>query len=78
MKVAISIPDSVFAQAERLAQELHVPRSKLYAEAIAEYLERHGGSAVTAKLNAVYSEQSCEVEPAFAQAQSATLSDEAW
>lgn len=78
MKVAISIPDPVFAEAERLAQELHVPRSKLYAEAIAQYLERHGGSAVTAKLNAVYSEQPSEVEPEFAYAQAMILSNEAW
>jgi metal-responsive CopG/Arc/MetJ family transcriptional regulator len=78
MKVAISLPDPVFAEAERLAQELHVPRSKLYADAIAQYLERHGGSAVTAKLNAVYSEQSSIVEPEFAHAQSAILSNEAW
>jgi len=78
MKVAISIPDPVFAEAERLAQELHVPRSKLYADAIAQYLEMHGGAAVTARLNAVYSEQPSDVEPEFAYAQSAILDNEAW
>jgi metal-responsive CopG/Arc/MetJ family transcriptional regulator len=78
MKVAISLPDPVFAEAERLARELHVPRSKLYADAIAQYLERHGGAAVTAKLNAVYSEQPSNVEPEFANAQSAVLRNEAW
>jgi metal-responsive CopG/Arc/MetJ family transcriptional regulator len=78
MKVAISLPDPVFSAAERLAQELHVPRSKLYADAIAQYLERHGSSAVTAKLNAVYSQQASELEPEFARAQSSILSNEAW
>ena len=78
MKVAISLPDPLFSEAERLAQELHVPRSKLYADAIAQYLERHGGSAVTAKLNVVYSEQPSKVGPEFAHVQSAMLSDEAW
>jgi len=78
MKVAISLPDTVFIAAERLAEELHVPRSKLYADAIAQYLERHGASAVTAKLNVVYSQQPSALEPEFARAQSASLSNETW
>jgi len=78
MKVAISLPDPVFTAAEQLANELHVPRSQLYAEAIAQYLERHGGSAVTTKLNAVYSEQPSQVPAEFARAQSDILSNEAW
>lgn len=78
MKVAISLPDPVFADAERLVQELHVSRSKFYADAIAQYLARHGGAAVTAKLNAVYSEQPSNVEPEFAHAESAVIRNEAW
>jgi predicted transcriptional regulator len=78
MKVAISLPDSVFTAAEHLAKELRVPRSQLYAEAIAQYLERRGGLAVTAKLNSVYSEQEAQVPAEFARAQSNILSNEAW
>lgn len=78
MKVAISLPDPVFTAAEQLAKELRVPRSQLYAEAIAQYLERRGGSAITAKLNAVYSRQESAVPAEFARAQSSILSNEAW
>lgn len=78
MKVAISLPDPVFKAAEQLAKELRLPRSQLYAEAIAQYLERRGGSAITAKLNSVYSEHESQVPAEFARAQSARLSNEAW
>lgn len=78
MKVAISLPDPVFTAAEQLAKELRLPRSQLYAEAIAQYLERRGGSAITAKLNSVYSERESKVPAEFARAQSASLSNEAW
>jgi len=78
MKVAISLPDPVFTAAEQLAKQLHLPRSQLYAEAIAQYLERRGGTAITAKLNSIYSEQQSVVPAEFARAQSANLSNEAW
>jgi predicted transcriptional regulator len=66
MKVAISLPDPVFTAAELLAKELRVPRSQLYAEAIAQYLERRGGSAITAKLDSVYSGNGSQVPAEFA------------
>ncbi|MGQ0801040.1 MAG: hypothetical protein ACT4NL_13135 [Pseudomarimonas sp.] len=78
MKVAISLPDPVFTAAEQLAKELRLPRSQLYAEAIAQYLERRGGSAVMAKLNSVYSAQESKVPAEFARAQSDILINEAW
>ena len=41
MKTAISIPDRVFQDAERLAEKLHKSRSQMYSEAVAEYVARH-------------------------------------
>lgn len=78
MKVAISLPDPIFEAAEHLAQELHIPRSQLYAEALAAYLSSHGGAAITARLNAVYASESAAVEPALAQAQLKSLGHETW
>ncbi len=78
MKVAISLPDPVFAAAEQLAKELRVPRSQLYAEAISQYLDRRGSSAITAKLNSVYSEQQSDVPVEFARAQRVVVRNEAW
>ena len=78
MKVAISLPDPIFEAAEHLAQELHIPRSQLYAEALSAYLSTHSSSAVTAKLNAVYAAEPSQVEPALAHAQLQALDHEAW
>jgi hypothetical protein len=41
MKTAISIPDDVFADAERLARRLKKSRSELYSRAIREYIGEH-------------------------------------
>ena len=54
MKTAISIPDAVFQNAERLARRLARSRSQLYSEAIAEYVARHTSDAITEALDAVY------------------------
>ena len=53
MKTAVSLPDDVFDQAERLARRLRKSRSALYREAIAEYVARHEPEALTAKLDEV-------------------------
>lgn len=53
MKTAISLPDAVFQDAERLAKRLKKSRSELYREAVAEYVARHQPEAVTAALDAV-------------------------
>ena len=53
MKTAVSIPDDVFEEAERLAGRLQTSRSRLYARALAEFLARHGDDRVTAAMDAV-------------------------
>lgn len=78
MKVAISVPDPIFEAAERLAHELNMPRSQLYAEALSSYVGSRGAAAITEKLNAVYSVECSRIEPALAEAQRRSLSDETW
>ena len=51
MKTAISLPDAIFQDAERLARRLKKSRSELYKEAVAEYVARHEPEAVTEALN---------------------------
>ena len=53
MKTAISVPDRVFKNAERHARRTGKSRSELYADAMAEYLLRHGPDHVTEKMNEV-------------------------
>lgn len=78
MKVAISLPDPLFSAAEHLAEQLHVSRSQLYAQALAEYLERRQENVVRERLNAVYGLASEGVEPAMQKAQLKVLDNEAW
>jgi predicted transcriptional regulator len=51
MKTAVSIPDDVFAGAERLAHRTKQSRSHIYSAAVREYVARHSGDAVTEAMN---------------------------
>ena len=53
MKVAVSIPDDIFEEADRLARELKTSRSQLYSRALKEFLTRHAGEHVTEAMNRV-------------------------
>jgi hypothetical protein len=59
MKTAISIPDDVFADAERLAHELNKSRSRLYGDAVREYVARHSAESITEALDHVCDEVDC-------------------
>jgi metal-responsive CopG/Arc/MetJ family transcriptional regulator len=78
MKIAISVPDSTFAAAERLAQRRRISRSRLYAEALEAYLRQHEDVAVTERLNAVHAATPERLDPTLNAAQLMTLADEAW
>jgi metal-responsive CopG/Arc/MetJ family transcriptional regulator len=56
MKTAISIPDDVFAEAERLARRLNKSRSELYSRALREFVARHGPEHVTETLDRLCAE----------------------
>jgi predicted transcriptional regulator len=51
MKTAVSIPDEVFEEAERLARRMKRPRSEVYSRALAEYVARHAPDRVTEAMN---------------------------
>ncbi len=51
MKVAVSLPDELFARADEIASRLGLNRSQLYARALEEFLHAQGGDPVTAKLD---------------------------
>jgi metal-responsive CopG/Arc/MetJ family transcriptional regulator len=56
MKTAISIPDDLFADAEELARELKKSRSRLYGDAVREYVARHSAESITESLDRVCDE----------------------
>ena len=56
MKTAVSLPDRVYREAEGYAKRTRKSRSRLYAEALAEYLARHAPDEVTEAMNVVVDE----------------------
>lgn len=53
MKTAISLPDATFRAAERLAKATGKSRSKIFAEALEEYVARHDADELVEAFNAV-------------------------
>lgn len=51
MKTAISIPDEIYRGAERLARRTGMSRSRLFSEALRDYLARHVPDEVTEAMN---------------------------
>ncbi len=53
MKTAVSVPDDLFAQVDRLARRSRRSRSEVYSAALREYVARHAPDEVTAGLDAM-------------------------
>ena len=78
MKTAVSVPDDLFRLAEAAARRLQVSRSKLYATALSEFLNRHQSNAVTERLNKVYSRRPAKVDSALHRTQLKSLEKDSW
>jgi hypothetical protein len=78
MKTAISIPDDLHAEVERLARRLNRSRSRLYADAAREYVARHDPDAVTDALNRVCDSVDPAIDPAVAAAGTRLLARVEW
>jgi predicted transcriptional regulator len=78
MKTAISIPDELFEQAEKLAQRLGKSRSQVYREALAEYVARLEPGAVTSSLDDVVAEVGGEVDAWLSEAGRRGLERSEW
>lgn len=78
MKTAVSVPDPLFVAADALAKRLGVSRSKLYADALAEYVAKFQAGRVTERLNAVYGREGSTLEPSLSRAQRRALKRPEW
>ncbi len=65
MKTAVSVPDDLFAQVDRLARRSRRSRSEVYSAALREYVARHAPDEVTAGLDAVIAEVGQPADDAF-------------
>src|SRR5215475_5497020 len=63
MKTAISIPDELFDGAERLARRTRRSRSRLFSDALREYLARHSPDRVTEAMDQAIAELGDSAEP---------------
>ena len=75
MKVAVSIPDAVFEAAERLAERRRCSRSSLYAEALQRLIADEDSEAVTARLDAVYTDEPSHISDELLEAQRRALTE---
>jgi uncharacterized protein (DUF433 family) len=69
MKTDISIPNPIYHAAEKLALELGISLSELYAAALTSYVHEHEQKSVTDKLNEVYAVESSTIEPELVKMQ---------
>ena len=78
MKIALSIPDELFASAETLGKRLGVTRSRLYATAVADLVAKHQSRKVTARLDAVYATEDSRLDKATRRLQARSLPRDSW
>ena len=78
MKTTISIPDQVFARADRFARHRKMSRSALFTQAVDEYIQHHRQDDVTEKLNKVYSKEKFGLDPVVQKLQMLSLPKENW
>lgn len=68
MKIAISVPDRIHRAADLAAKRMRVPRSRFYVQAVEAYLKQTSEEDITARLDAVYSDEPSASEPFLAKA----------
>jgi metal-responsive CopG/Arc/MetJ family transcriptional regulator len=73
MKVAISLPDSTFESAERVARGLGISRSQLYARAVKEFVKSHRGVDIRETLDKVYGSEPSALDPLLERLQAEAL-----
>lgn len=79
MKTAVSLPDSLFEAAERLATRLGISRSEVFQRALAAFVREHRLDGVTEALNAVYPDaDDGRLDPLLDRLQTASLPREKW
>ena len=78
MKTALSIPDEVFEGAERLARRTRKSRSRLFSDAMREYVARHSPDEVTEAMNRACAELGDDRDSFAASAARRTLERSEW
>jgi predicted transcriptional regulator len=56
VKTAISLGEATFARVDALAREMELPRSRVFALAVEEFLDRHDLQSLKAAIDRAYEE----------------------
>lgn len=64
IKTAISLQKSLFEQADLMAREMKVSRSRLFVMALEEYIRRYQNQVLLEKINQAYQDSPDKVETA--------------
>lgn len=80
MKTAISLPDSLYQAANRLARQLGISRSEVFQRALGAFVDAHEDTGVTQALDAVYREggEAARLDPVLERLQSVSVPKEDW
>jgi metal-responsive CopG/Arc/MetJ family transcriptional regulator len=78
MKTAVSIPNDIFEEAERLARRMKKSRSQLFSNALSEYVARHAPDPVTEAMDQACAEIGPEPDPFVATASRRILARSEW
>lgn len=68
MKTAVSMPDELFEEAEKVAKRLALSRSQLYARAISEFVQKWSADEIRESYDRAYAEPETEDEAKFRRA----------
>ena len=69
VKTAISLDELLFARVKKVAAEMEIPRSQLFALAVEEFLERRRSASIVRAINEAHAEY--EIDPEEAEYQRA-------
>jgi metal-responsive CopG/Arc/MetJ family transcriptional regulator len=78
MKTAVSIPNEVFEGAERLARRTRRSRSRLFSDALREYLARHTPANVTELMDKALTQIGAEKDKFVSSTAGRTLRETEW
>jgi metal-responsive CopG/Arc/MetJ family transcriptional regulator len=78
MKTAISVDTRLFERAEKYAKEKKVSRSKLFSDAIREFLDNRETESLKENLNRVYSKEDSSIDPVLFKMALLSLPNEEW
>ena len=82
VKTAISLDEELLIKVNRLADNLHVSRSKVFTLAVREYLKKQENQSLLAQLNEVYedfpSEEEREISKSMRITHNKIIEQEPW